>query len=111
MTIDPADHLHVIWFTQTSDLPRLYIASSTDYGFSFGKADVLDATQKLAKLAHVVATGRDKLLVDWDHVNGGVAVKWGLFDAVNHSLRILGSQAKAAYPIIAASGAEAAIVA
>jgi hypothetical protein len=111
MTIDAADHLHVIWFTRTGDLPRLYIASSTDYGVSFGKPDVLDSNQKLAKHAHVVATGRDQLLVVWDDVDGTALVKWGLFDASKRSLRILGSQAKASYPIIAASGAETAIVA
>jgi hypothetical protein len=111
MTIDAADHVHVIWFTQTGDLPRLYIASSTDDGVSFGKPDVLDASQKLAKHAHAVATGRDQLLVAWDDVNGGPLVKWGAFDASKRSLRILGSQAKASYPIIAASAAETAIVA
>jgi hypothetical protein len=111
MTIDAADHVHVIWFTQTGDLPRLYIASSTDDGVSFGKPDVLDASQKLAKHAHVVATGRDQLLVAWDDVNGGPLVKWGAFDASKRSLRILGSQPKASYPIIAASTAETVIVA
>jgi hypothetical protein len=41
----------VAWFTLTGDLTRLYIASSSDHGVTFGKPQLLDPGQKLAKHA------------------------------------------------------------
>jgi len=111
MTIDAADRIHVIWFTQSGDLPRLYVASSTDHGMSFGKPGVFDSNQKLAKHAHAVAVSGDRILVAWDDANGTSIVKWGFFDTVKRSIKILGSQQSASYPIVAMSGDRIGLVA
>jgi len=111
MTVDTADRIHVVWFTQTGDVPRLYIASSSDHASSFGKPRVLDSTQKLAKHAHAVAASGGRVLVAWDDVNGTSMVKWGFFDSTTGSLKILGSKLQASYPIVATNGDRIAVVA
>jgi len=103
MTIDADDRIHVIWFTQSGELPRLYIASSMDHGLSFSKPSVFDPNQKLAKHAHAVAVSGDRILVAWDDLNGTSILKWGLFDPTKRSMKILGSLPKGSYPIIAMS--------
>jgi hypothetical protein len=111
MTIDAADRIHVVWFTQLKDAPRLLMASSNDHGISFSKPYVFDSDQKLAKHAHVVAANNGRVLVAWDDVNDGSKVKWALVDPVRHSLSPLGTQLKASYPIVAFSGDRFAVVA
>jgi hypothetical protein len=111
LAIDSADRIHVVWFTQTGDTPRLYIASSTDHGSSFSKPAVFDSAQKLAKHAHVVAVDKNRLLVAWDDLNGTSMVKWGFFDSTTRSMRFLGTQSQASYPMVAMSSTRLAIVA
>jgi len=55
MAVNAAGGLHVVWFTQARDLPRLYLATSADHGLSFSKPLLFDPNQKLAKHAHAVA--------------------------------------------------------
>ena len=111
MTIDAADRVHVVWFTQTADAPRLYIASSADHGSSFSKPTVFDTTQKLAKHAHAVAISGDRVLIAWDDLNGGSFVKWGVFNTSTKSMDVTGTHAEASYPVIAMSGQSMALVA
>jgi hypothetical protein len=111
MTVDSADRIHVVWFTQTGDIPRLYIASSTDHSSSFSKPIVFDSKQKLAKHAHVVAVAGNSVLIAWDDLNGTSMVKWGFFDSTSKSIRLLGTESQASYPIIAMSGNRISIVA
>jgi hypothetical protein len=101
MTIDAADLVHVVWFTQTGEVPRLYIASSTDHGSSFTRPIIFDSSQKLAKHAHVVSAVANRVLVAWDDLDDGSMVKWGLFDPATKSTKILGIQRQASYPVIA----------
>lgn len=111
MTIDKADRIQVVWFTQTDDVPRLYLASSSDHGASFTKPMVFDSSQKLAKHAHLVPVSGNRLLIAWDDLNTSSIVKWGFFDAATRSIKILGTRPKASYPIIAFSGDSIALVA
>jgi hypothetical protein len=110
MTIDDRGRLHVVWFTQKGELPRLYIATSGDRGRSFTSPVVFDPGQKLAKHAHAVGVN-DRILISWDDVNGTSMVKWGLYNPTNQSMKILGIQAGASYPIIAAGGSQIGLVA
>lgn len=111
MTIDSSDRIHVVWFTQSGETPRLYFASSTDHGTSFTKPTVFDPSQRLAKHAHAVAVSGNRVLIAWDDINTASFVKWGLFDVSNRSLKVLGTRQQSSYPIIAISGDQLAVVA
>jgi hypothetical protein len=111
MTIDGADRIHVVWFTQIGDMPRLYLASSSDHGSSFSKPVIFDPAQKLAKHAHAVPASGNRLWIAWDDLNTSSVVKWGLFDLETRSMKILGTQMQASYPVIAANGGQIAVVA
>jgi hypothetical protein len=111
MTIDSADHVHVIWFTAPGDKPRLVVASSTDHAASFSKPQVFDSTAELAKHAHVVAVSPDRLAVAWDDSQNNSTVKWGLLDPVHATVQLLGSRPGASYPVIAAAKGRAEVVA
>lgn len=111
MTIDGADRIHVVWFTQTRDLPRLYLATSMDHGTTFSQPVLFDSTQKMAKHAHLAVVSGNSLLISWDDLNEGSVVKWGLFDTASRSLKLLGTERQASYPIIATSGKEIGVVA
>ncbi|HEX5000244.1 MAG TPA: sialidase family protein [Terriglobia bacterium] len=111
LAIDSAGRIHVVWFTQSGETPRLHIASSSDHGASFSKPDVFDPDQKVAKHAHAVVTRDNRLLIAWDDTNGGPIVKWGLYDAGRRSMKQLGMQAGASYPIAAANATRFSVVA
>jgi hypothetical protein len=111
MTIDSSDRIHVVWFTQSNETPRLYFASSTDHGASFTKPAVFDPSQKLAKHAHTVGVSGSRVLIAWDDLNTTSVVKWGLFDLSTRSLKLLGTRQQSSYPIIASSGDKIAVVA
>jgi hypothetical protein len=111
MTIDSADRIHVVWFTQTGEMPRLYIAWSVDHGASFSKPALFDSSQKLAKHAHIVAVPGNRVLLAWDDVNGASIVKWGFFDSGTRSMKVLGTRVEASYPIVALSGDRIGLVA
>jgi hypothetical protein len=111
MTIDSADHPHVVWFTQTGDSPRLYIASSADQAVTFTKPFIFDPAQKVAKHAYAVAVSASRLLIAWDDLNSGSIVKWGVFDTTAQTLQLLGTLRQASYPIIAESGSRIGVVA
>jgi hypothetical protein len=101
LTVDAAGRVHVVWFTASGDSPRLYIATSSDRGLSFTKPAVFDPNQKLAKHAHIVAVRDNRVLIAWDDLNTTSIVKWGFFDTTSRSLKLLGTQPAASYPIIA----------
>ena len=110
MTVTASGRVHVAWFTQIGETPRLYIASSIDHGASFSTPTVFDPTQKLAKHAHAVAASGSQVLIAWDDLNGKSLVRWGLFDTTTKSMRILGSRNAASYPIVAMSGGRIGVV-
>ena len=95
------DRIHVVWFTQAGETPRLYLASSGDHGVSFTKPVLFDPAQKLAKHAHIVAGSGNRLLIAWDDMNNSFLVKWGFFDLSTKALKMIGTQAGASYPIVA----------
>jgi hypothetical protein len=111
LTIDGADGIHVVWFTQSGEEPRLYLASSKDGGRSFSKPRLFDPAQRLAKHAHIVPAGKDRLLIAWDDVADSGLAKWGVFDIPTGSMKILNTQPSASYPIIATAGSRFAVVA
>ena len=111
MMVDGSDRIHVVWFTQSGETPRLFIASSSDHGASFSKPVVFDASQKLAKHAHIVPAGDGKVLIAWDDLNGSSLIKWGVFDPATKALKLLGTQQRASYPIVAKSGNKISVVA
>jgi len=111
MTIDSSDRLHVAWFTQSGETPRLFFASSTNHGASFTKPAVFDRSQKLAKHAHVVSLSGNRVLIAWDDQNTASFVSWGVFDVSTKSLNMLGTRRQSSYPIIASSGNKIAVVA
>jgi hypothetical protein len=111
MTIDPADRIHVVWFTESRGLPRLFTASSTDHGISFSKPAIFDSRQTLAKHAHMVPAGVSKVLIAWDDVNGTTAVKWGFYDSTQQSMQLSGALPNLSYPVIAMSGDSVGLVA
>jgi hypothetical protein len=111
MTVEANGNIHVVWFTQIGETPRLYIASSRNHASSFGAPAVFDAAQKLAKHAHAVAVSQDQVLIAWDDLNGKSLVKWGLYNPTTKSMRILGTQQEASYPIAAASAGHFGVVA
>ena len=111
MTIDAIDRIHVVWFTQAGDTPRLYLASSSDHGVSFTKPGAFDPAQKLAKHAHVVAGSGNRLLVAWDDMNTSSLVKWGFFDLSTKALKMIGTQPGASYPIVAMDSSRIAVTA
>ena len=85
MTIDALDRIHVVWFTQAGETPRLYLASSSDHGVSFTKPVVFDPAQKLAKHAHVVAGSgnrRPDRLGRYEYVVVGEMGFFRCFDAI-----------------------------
>ena len=103
MTSDSSGRLHVVWFTQQGDTPRLYLATSSDHGLSFSSPVVFDPSQKVAKHAHAVAAADNRLLIAWDDINGSSLIKWGLYDPANRSMKLLGTRTGATYPVIARS--------
>jgi len=111
MTIDSADGIHVVWFTTSKDVPRMFAASSTDHGLTFSKPAVFDSSQKLAKHAHAVAAGRGRILVAWDDVDATSVVKWGFIDSSRQTIPSPSTQANVSYPIIAISGNRIGLVA
>jgi len=111
MTVTTDGRVHVVWFTQIGETPRLFIASSTDRGTSFSVPTVFDPTQKLAKHAHAVAISENQVLIAWDDLNGKSLVRWGVFDSTTKSMRILGTRNAASYPIVAMSGRRIGVVA
>jgi hypothetical protein len=50
-------------------------------------------------------------LIAWDDLGEGSTVKWGLFDLSTRTLKLLGTQHQASYPIIASSGNRITLVA
>ena len=111
LNIDNSGRVNVVWFTAAADTPRLYIASSTDHGASFGKPGLLDPAQKQAKHGHAVAVGDGFVLAAWDDVTDSSLVKWGIYDLNSGALRVFGSEKNAYYPIVAASGKRMAVIA
>lgn len=111
LAIDGSGRVDVVWFTATGDLPRLYIASSSDHGTTFGKPALLDPAQKAAKHGHAVAVADGLVLAAWDDLSDSSIVKWGIYDLSKRSVRVIGSQKEASYPVIAASGNHMAVVA
>jgi hypothetical protein len=111
MAIDTAGGVHVVWFTQSNDVPRLFIASSKDHGLSFGKPVAFDGKQKLARHAHAVAARNNRILIAWDNVDGGSMVRFGVYDPATQSTRMLGERGQASYPIIASNGDDLSIFA
>lgn len=111
MTIDGSGRVDVVWFTGTGDVPRVYIASSTDHGVSFEKPALLDPAQKQSKHAHAVAVGDGLVLAAWDDVADTRIVKWGIYDLSKRSVRVIGSTKEATYPVVAVSGRSMAVVA
>jgi hypothetical protein len=111
MTIDAKDRIHVVWFTQTGDEPKLYTAASMDHGTSFSKPVLFDSTQKLAKHAHLAVVDNNSVAIAWDDVDNGSLIKWGLFTPADGSLRTFGVQRAASYPVVASSGGRLAVVA
>lgn len=111
MTVDSAGRVHVVWFTQPGDRPRLFVATSADRGLTFTRPFVFDASQKLAKHAHVAALPDRRLLIAWDDLDGVSTVKWGLYDTETRSMRLLGTEARTSYPIAAVSGNQLAVAA
>jgi len=111
LAIDSSGRVNVVWFTATGDVGRLYIASSADHGASFGKPALLDPGQKQAKHAHAVAVGDGLVLAAWDDVADRPIVNWGIYDLSMRSVRVIGSEKDATYPVVAASGKSLAVVA
>ncbi len=111
LSVDASGRVNVVWFTASGNMPRLYIASSTDHGASFGKPALLDPAQKDAKHGHAVAVGDGVVLAAWDDVNGSSLVKWGFYDLRSNTVRVLGSEKDAYYPIVAAGDKRMALIA
>ena len=112
LSVDDSGRVNVVWFTAPGDRPRLYIASSTDHGASFGTPALLDPAQKEAKHGHAVAVGDGVALAAWDDdVNDSPLVKWGIYDLTSRTVRVFGSEKDAYYPVVAASGKRMAVVA
>ncbi len=111
MTVDHAGRVDIVWFTAAGDIPRVYIASSTDHGSSFSKPALLDPNQKQARHAYAVAIGDGVVLAAWDDYNSTPVVKWGIYDLAKGSVRVLGTEASAVYPVVAVNGDHLAILA
>src|SRR6185436_11251274 len=104
MTIDSDGRLHVVWFTENKGAPALMYAASADGGRTFGPARSFDPNQQLAKHAHAVALGSNRIAVAWDdNIEGKAVVKYGILEG-SKPLSLLGSQIAASYPVIAAAG-------
>jgi hypothetical protein len=110
MTIDHADRIHVVWFTEYEGEPSLLYAMSNN-GQSFSAPQPIDPGHVLAKHAHIVALPGNQLLAAWDDVSEGhPLVKWGLLDT-SHPAKMLGSAAGGSFPVIAANGRNVEVVA
>ena len=111
MTVDRVGRIDIVWFTAVGEMPRVFIASSTDHGSSFSKPALLDPNQKQAKHAHAVAIGDGVVLAAWDDYNSAPVVKWGIYNLATGAVQILGTEAGAVYPVVAVNGDHLAIVA
>ena len=111
ITVDHAGRLDIVWFTAAGDVPRVYIASSTDHGSSFSKPALLDPGQKQSKHAYAVAIGDGLALVAWDDYNSTPVVKWGIYNLATGTVRVLGNEADAVYPVVAVDGDQLAVIA
>lgn len=111
MTVDRAGRIDIVWFTAAGDMPRVFIASSTDHGSSFSKPALLDPNQKQARHAHAVAIGDGVALAAWDDYNSTPVVKWGIYNLAKGTVQVLGNEAGAVYPVVAVNGDHFAILA
>ena len=112
LSINSSDRLTVIWFKGGSSEPGLYYSTSTDQGASFVPRQWLTREQKMGKHVHAAITKGDEMLVVWDDVeNQQPLTAWGLLDVRTQTIRVLGRQAGASYPVVSVNSRRALVVA